>query len=74
MFINFNKFHLGKLQKNKQQNEKATAVILKKKKFKRWRWCFCWWSSHSFCKDNPILFDCQFRNLLEEKCNKDINY
>ena len=26
------------------------------------------------CKDNPILFVCQFRNLLEEKCNKDINY
>ncbi len=33
--MNINIFNLGKPQKNKQQNEKATAVILKKKKFKR---------------------------------------
>ena len=69
MFININKLNLGKLQKNPKHNEKATAVILKKKRKLNDDADILVDEVLIPCEDDPYRFICEYRYLLEEKCD-----
>ena len=69
MFININKLNLGKLQKNPKQNEKATAIILKKKRKLNDDADILVDEVLIPCEDDPYRFICEYRYLLEEKCD-----